>query len=302
VSRIALEEGVHLSNKPGRNRKLSDRDISWMKAQIFKNRDMTAENLAKEISKINGTNVSPRSVRRALYDAGLRAGRKIRKPAISQKNRKDRLAFAKSHRDWTVEDWKRVIFSDETKINRFGSDGRRWTWFRDEGNLDPRNVTQTLKGGGGSIMVWGCITKKGVGFMTEIEGIMDKGIYRNILEGELEDTIAWYDLNHQEVVFQQDNDPKHRAKSNLKYLEEQEYDVMLWPAQSPDLNPIENCWSYVKSKLYSYEKPASGLLMLWDRLQDEWEKIDQEYINNLYESMPKRMREVIRARGGWTAH
>jgi hypothetical protein len=48
----------------------------------------------------------------------------------------------------------------------------------------------------------------------------------------------------------QDNDPKHTAKMIKNYLDEQDFSVMSWPAQSPDLNPIENCWSYLKSKVY----------------------------------------------------
>jgi hypothetical protein len=51
---------------------------------------------------------------------------KKKKPLLSVKHRKTRLAFAQKYGKWTVEDWKRVIWSDETKINRFGSDGREW--------------------------------------------------------------------------------------------------------------------------------------------------------------------------------
>ena len=53
---------------------------------------------------------------------------KKKKPLLSTRHRQRRLAFALKYRNWTVEDWKRVIGSDETKINRFGSDGRQWVW------------------------------------------------------------------------------------------------------------------------------------------------------------------------------
>jgi hypothetical protein len=93
--------------------------------------------------------VSRKTVARELNKAGMKAGTKKKKPAISEKNRKERLAFAKSHKNWSVEDWKTVIFSDETKINRFGSDGMSWSWYRDGESLQPRNVVQTTKHGGG---------------------------------------------------------------------------------------------------------------------------------------------------------
>jgi hypothetical protein len=69
------------------------------------------------------------------------------KPTTPLKNVKDRLAFAKSHQHWTIQDWRKVIFSDETKINRFNSDGRKWTWCRDDSSLSPRCVSQTVKHG-----------------------------------------------------------------------------------------------------------------------------------------------------------
>ena len=62
-------------------------------------------------------------------------------------------------------------------------------------------------------MVWGCITSGGVGYLTEIEGIMDQHLYKEILAGELADTIEYYELDEEKVIFQHDNDPKHTAKS-----------------------------------------------------------------------------------------
>ncbi len=77
---------------------------------------------------------------------------------------------------------------------------------------------------------------------------------------------------------------------------------MTWPAQSPDLSPIENCWSCLKNKVYSYDTPASGLKELFRRIEEQWEKISPEYIKNLYESMPRRMLQVIKAKGRWTKY
>ena len=70
-----------------------------------------------------GVKVSVSTVKRALYDAGLGGIKKLEKPLLSSKNVKERLNFAKAHQYWTVDDWRRVIFSDETKLNRLGSDG-----------------------------------------------------------------------------------------------------------------------------------------------------------------------------------
>ena len=50
------------------------------------------------------------------------------------------MDFAIAHQDWTVEDWKRIVWSDETKINRLGSDGRKWVWKKKEEGLSDRLV------------------------------------------------------------------------------------------------------------------------------------------------------------------
>ena len=88
-----------------------------------------------------------------------------------------RLAFALKYQHWTVENWKRVIWSDENKINRIGSDGQEYVWKRKGEGLISREVKGTVKFGGGSLMVWGCIGWNGVGVLSEVEGKMDAEQY-----------------------------------------------------------------------------------------------------------------------------
>ena len=95
------------------------------------------------------------------------------------------MDFALAHQYWTVEDWKRVVWSDETKINRLGSDGRKWAWKKSGEGLSDRLVEGTLKFGGGSLMMWGCMLWESVGFSCKIDGKMDGDLYVAILEDEL---------------------------------------------------------------------------------------------------------------------
>ena len=64
---------------------------------------------------------------------------------------------APSHKDWTIEDWKKVFWSGETKINHLGSDGRKWVWKKNGEGLSDRLIEGTKKFGGGSLMMWGCM-------------------------------------------------------------------------------------------------------------------------------------------------
>ncbi len=302
VQMIAARNGLSSNNKGGRPAKLNQRDVTYMLSLLTSGRCKTAQKLAKMMSEDKGIPISRFTVSRELHKAGMKSGTKKKKPFISEKNKKTRLQFAQAHKDWTVEDWKDVVFSDETKINRFGSDGCEWAWFRDKEGLQKRNVKQTVKHGGGGLMLWGCITVDGVGYLAEIEGTMDSDLYMEILEGELRRTIDYYEIDEDRMVFQQDNDSKHKAKKTADFLHDQTYTTMIWPSQSPDLNPIENCWSYLKQKLYSYPTPALGMRDLFERIEKEWELISSDYIETLYDSMPRRMAAVIKAKGMWTKY
>jgi len=116
------------ASKIGRPEKLSLVNQRYC-VRSLKTQDLkTAKQVQKSLENDLNVLVSERTVRRALNAGGLKAAEKKKKPLLSQKHRKDRLAFGKRHEYWTVEDWKRVIWSDKTKINRFCSDGRSWCW------------------------------------------------------------------------------------------------------------------------------------------------------------------------------
>ena len=89
--------------------------------------------LTQELKDTASTEVSAKTVRRALKEAGLKAAPKKKKPQLTPRHIRQRLDFALKHQHWTVEDWKHAVWSDETKINRLGSDGREWVWRRPGG-------------------------------------------------------------------------------------------------------------------------------------------------------------------------
>lgn len=286
--------------KAGRPKKLSEQDRRACVHLVTRGGAETAVEVAKQLGKNVGKEVSRMTVVRALKESGMRCVEKQRKPRLSPKNVKARLEFARDHQYWTKADWKRVIWSDETKINRFGSDGRSRCWIHDGEGVQDRRVQQTVKHGGGSVMVWGCMTYRGTGYLCKLCGKMDQHLYRSILKDELSKTIEYYEMEKDKVVFQHDNDPKHQAKSVQEWLDKQPFMVLQWPSQSPDLNPIEHLWAHLKRQLNKYENPPRGMLELWERVEAEWSKIDRSVCINLIKSMPRRIDAVIKARGKWT--
>jgi transposase len=251
--------------------------------------------------------VSASTVRRAFLEAGLGSFEKEKRPAISAKNAKKRLQFAKKYRDWTVHDWRHVVFSDETKINRFNSDGRVWGWKRHGQSRQKKDVKETAKHGGGSIMVWSSISDAGVGWLVRIEGNMDKELYLQILQDDLEKNMNLaaesMGQDRSKMIFQQDNDPKHTSKVVQNYLKTVDFKTLDHPPQSPDLNPIEHMWALVKRRLNEYDTPPSGINELYDRVCEIWyKKITLNEVYNVIDSMPRRLEAVIKAKGYWTKY
>lgn len=232
----------------------------------------------------------------------MKAVVKQKRPKLTKIHRRKRREWAEAHANWTVEDWKRVVWSDETKVNRLGSDGRVWVWKKAGEGLNDRLVEETTKFGGGSLMMWGCMFWEGPGYACKIDGKMDADLYVSILEEDLQKSLGYYGFGVEDIIFQQDNDPKHKSKKATNWFSDHGMEVMVWPPQSPDLNPIEHLWTYLKTKLGEYERPPAGIEELWKRAEKEWDAIPPAVCQNLIESMPRRVQAVLKAKGAYTKY
>jgi transposase len=299
IYRIRTEHHPDLAKSVGgRPPKLSPANVRYAVRTVTHSNTVSASQAAQQLCNLTGQSIHPSTVRRALRKAGLKAVKKPKKPQLTYAQQQVRKAFALAHKDWTVEDWKRVLWSDETKINRLGSDGLKWAWARKGDPLSNRLIRETRNFGGGSLMFWGCMGWNGTGLGCKLEGTMTKFVYLDILRDELMGTLEHFGWEPADVLFQQDNASSHKSKVCIKWFEDQGFELLEWPADSPDLNPIENLWSELKRRLGCYETPPSGVLELWERVQEEWNQIEPEYCQKLIESMPTRMAEVLRNKGG----
>ncbi|KAG1030268.1 hypothetical protein G6F43_013984 [Rhizopus delemar] len=108
-----------------------------------------------------------------------------------------------AHKDWTTDDWKRMVFSDEHKVNVFRSDGCKYYWSRPDDVLQPHHLHFTVKDGQGSVMLWGCITYNDTGYACWIrDGTVNAVDYENILETTLVDSLKYYGYNPEDIYFQ----------------------------------------------------------------------------------------------------
>ena len=126
-----------------------------------------------------------------------------------------------------------MLWSDETKINWIGSDGRVVVWKKRGEPPSDRTTTPSVKhGGGNNLMVWGCMGWNGVGKLVEVEGIMDAKQYCDILDEGVVESFEKLDMEEGERYFQQDNDPKHTSKLATTWFLDNNILVIHWPAQS----------------------------------------------------------------------
>ena len=201
----------------GRPSKLTAANIGYAKRIVRMGKADNAVQVTKALQDVTNQSISSQTVRHNLKKSGLRPVVKKKQPLLKPRHRKDRLDFAESHKEWTLGNWKRVIWSDETKIDRLGSDGRKWVWKEVGEQLNDRVVEGTVKFGGGNVMVWGWMGWDGVGYATRIEGKMDADLYVSIMEGELQESLHYYNKTFSDIIFQQDNDPKHTSKCHNNF-------------------------------------------------------------------------------------
>ena len=154
----------------------------------------------------------------------------------------------------------------------------------------------TVKHGGGSVMVWGCISANGVGDLVRVDGIMNAAKYKQILIHHA--ILSGKRLIGNKFIFQHDNDPKHSAKTVKSYLQGKTVDATLtvldWPPQSPNLNIIEAVWDYLDRE--RNKKQPKSTEELWQVLEEAWDNLPQDYLRKLQESLPKRVALVIKSK------
>lgn len=146
--------------------------------------------------------------------------RGCQKAFIEETEYKKRLVFAKRHVNWSRKQWRRVMFSDESKFELFGTNKRIFVRRCIGERFKKECLVPTMNHGGGSIMVWGGICAKGTADLKRIKDIMDQKMYHGILVHQV--VKEGLKMIGNCFVFQEDNDPKHASKLCRTYLTSKE--------------------------------------------------------------------------------
>jgi transposase len=102
----------------------------------------------------------------------------------------------------------------------------------------------------------------------------------------------------EELILMQDNAPAHNLKDTLRELAERFVRVLKWPPYSPNLNPIESVWNWMKHWIQdNYDDEITGEDTIRTAVWQAWNALPEAYLQELIESMPARCQAVIDANG-----
>ena len=199
------------NNKPrsGRPSLLSPRALRRLKATVRTNRWKTLSHITTEFNRSTVTNpVCSKTIRRRLMDLGFTQHIPKKKPLISEKNRVNRLKFYKLHGSWSIEQWNKVIWSDESRFRLFYSDARQKVWRQTNERYLPECLRKSIQGDGGSIMLWSCFIGNVLGPCYVNNERMNSSSYiQNILSKFYSSFYLQILENCTSPIFQQDNAP-----------------------------------------------------------------------------------------------
>ncbi|GBM40893.1 Transposable element Tc1 transposase [Araneus ventricosus] len=198
-------------------------------------------------------------------------------------------------------EWKRVAWSDEYRFLIYHVDGRVRVRRLPGEKLLPSCTESHTQAGGGGIMIWGTFSWAALGPVVVVEQTMKAANYLNIIADQMHPYMAFV-FPTGNGNFQQDNAPCHKAWIVLEWFEEHtdEFHLISWPPNSPDLNPKEHIWDVMEQQLGAQTPPYPNISTLRDSYLDIWYNLSLVMYQKLVASMSRLVPSLLKAKGGVT--
>ena len=294
-------EARKYSRRPGqgRQRATTERQDRYLPNLALRNRQATAKGLLNDFQFATRVRVSNQTVRNRLHGDSLHARRPATGPILTVAHRTDRRIFAQNHIGWQLDQWRTVLFTDESRFHVCTCDRRIRVWRRVGERYVDCNIVERDRFGGGSVMFWGGICYDG---RTELYRVERGSLTALRCRDKILDPIVRPFLcamgDNARLV--QNNARPHTAYLKQDYLEQESIETIDWPAMSPDLNCIEHMWEIVYRQVSVSANPPRSVQELEISVVQAWTNVLQQQIRTLVQSIPNCCRECLDSRGGHT--
>ncbi|GFV65678.1 transposable element Tcb2 transposase [Trichonephila clavipes] len=281
----------------GRVRSTTPAEDRYIALSAKRNRRTTAQQVANQFLAASGKQISRKTVARRLRGGGLYARRPVVCVPLTRQHRTACLQWCREHHNWTEQDWACVLFSEESRFS-LSSDCRRQLIRRESGTAyRPENIQEKDRYPTCSIMAWAGIMINGRTRLHVVANGTMKG-QRHIDELLLPHVRLFRGAVGDKFVFMDDNATCHRTLAVQDCLENEGIQRLVWPARSPDLNPIENVWDAFGRQVAGRNYPPTNKNTLIRALTEEWDKLPQQLLDNVVQSMVRRVACCITLHGG----
>ncbi|GFX39412.1 transposable element Tcb2 transposase [Trichonephila clavipes] len=256
-----------------------------------RNRRTTAQQVANQFLAASGKQISRKTVARRLRGEGLYARRPVVCVPLTRHHRTASLQWCREHHNWSEQDWACVLFSDESRFS-LSSDCRRQLIWRESGTAyRPENIQEKDRYPTCSIMVW-------AGIMINVVAKGTVTGQRYIDEVLLPHVRLFRGAVGDKIFFMDDNATCHRTLAVQYCLDSEGIQRLVWAARSPDLIPIENVWDALGRQVAGRNYPPKNKNTLIRALTEEWDKLPQQLLDNVVQSMIRRVECCITFHGG----
>ncbi|GFV38331.1 transposable element Tcb2 transposase [Trichonephila clavipes] len=253
-----------------------------------RNRRTTAQQVTNQFLAASGKQISRKTLARRLRGLGLYARRFVVCVPLTRQHRTARLQWCCEHHNWTEQDWACVLFSEESRFI-LSSDCRRQLIWRESGTAyRPENIQEKDRYPACSIMMWAGIMINGHTRLQMVANGTMTG-QRYIDEVLLPHGRLFRGAVGDKFVFMDDYATCHRTLAVQDCLNSEGVQRLLWPACSPDVNPIENVWDALGRQVAGRNCPPTNKNTLIRALTEEWDKLPQQLLDNAVQSMVRRV-------------
>ncbi|GFW79178.1 transposable element Tcb2 transposase [Trichonephila clavipes] len=238
--------------------------------------------------RVRRKQISRKSVARRLRGGGLYARRPVVCVPLTRQPRTARLQWCREHHNWTEQDWTCVLFLEESRFSLLSDCRRQLIWRESDTAYRPENIQEKDRYPTCSIMVWAGIMINGRTRLHVVANGTMTG-QRYIDEVLLPHVRLFRGAVGDKFVFMDDNATCHRTLTVQDCLDSEGIQRLVWPARSPDLNPIENVRDALGRHVAGRNYPPTNKNTLIRALTEEWDKLPQQLLDNVVQSMVLRV-------------